>query len=332
MSAPLLEVRGLHTSFPVRGGRGERVHAVNGVDLRLDRGETLGLVGESGSGKSTTGRSVLRLVEPDRGTILFDGMDVLAMDRRALRQFRRRAQFVFQDPFSALNPRLTVGSMLEEVLQVHQIGTGTADRRTRAGALLERVGLDADVVRRFPHEFSGGQRQRLGIARALAVEPELLILDEPVSALDVSIQAQIVNLLRELQRSQGLAYLFIAHDLGLVQHLSHRVAVMYLGRIMESAPTEQLFQNPRHPYTQALLAAIPGRGGEMSGGAETGAPRLQGETPSPIHLPSGCPFCSRCPHPERDAACSAAIPELSEVDPGQFVACVKVPSDTEIRP
>ncbi len=332
MSAPLLEISGLYTSFPVRGRPRERVHAVNGVDLQLHRGETLGLVGESGSGKSTTGRSVLRLVEPDRGSIRFDGQEVLEMDRSALRQFRRRAQFVFQDPFSALNPRLTVGSMLEEVLQVHEIGSGPADRRARAAALLERVGLDADVVRRFPHEFSGGQRQRLGIARALAVEPELLILDEPVSALDVSIQAQIVNLLRELQQSQGLAYLFIAHDLGLVQHLSHRVAVMYLGRIMETAPTGQLFENPRHPYTQALLAAIPGRRGEMSGGGQNGTPRLQGESPSPIHLPEGCPFRSRCPHPERDAACSAAIPSLGEVDPGQFVACVKVPSDTEIRP
>jgi oligopeptide/dipeptide ABC transporter ATP-binding protein len=304
------------------------VHAVNGIDFEVRRGETLALVGESGSGKSTTGRSILRLVEPAEGDIEFDGIDVRGMSVEDLRQFRRRAQFVFQDPFSALNPRLTVRSMLDEVLRVHGLGGDAAGRIARIDDLLERVGLDPSVASRYPHEFSGGQRQRLGIARALAVEPELLVLDEPVSALDVSIQAQIVNLLARLQDEEGLAYLFIAHDLALVEHLSDRVAVMYLGRIVESGPTAGIFSNPLHPYSRALLAAVPGRRAVDSGGEELVRVRADGEIPSPIDLPPGCVFHSRCPHPLRDEVCTRGVPASTPRPDEGFFDCVKVaPAD-----
>jgi ABC-type oligopeptide transport system ATPase subunit len=258
--APLLEVRGLRKYFPVRRGSLGRVtgqvRAVDDIDLQIRRGETLGLVGESGSGKTTLGRTLLRLIEPTAGEALFDGEDIFRMDRGSLRRLRRRAQIVFQDPYGSLNPRLTVGETLREVLQVHRLAGGRAADR-RVGELLELVGLSPAHAHRYPHEFSGGQRQRIGIARALSVEPEFIICDEPVSALDVSVQAQILNLLRDLQAQLGLAYLFIAHDLSVVEHVSDRIAVMYLGRIVEVGTTREIVQSPRHPYTRALLSAVP---------------------------------------------------------------------------
>jgi oligopeptide/dipeptide ABC transporter ATP-binding protein len=319
----LLEVRGLRKLFPLGRGRlreDHAVRAVDGVSFWLRPGETLGLVGESGCGKTTTGRAVLRLIEPTDGTIRFRGQDVRAMDRGALRAFRRQAQIVFQDPFGSLNPRLTVGAMIDEVLRVHRLGGDADGRRRRVLELLERVGLRAEHVDRYPHEFSGGQRQRLGIARALAVEPELLVLDEPVSALDVSVQAQVVNLLEDLQQELGLTYLIIAHDLALVEHVSDRVAVMYLGRIVECAPAADLYRNPRHPYTKALLSAVP----RPDPSAErAGRIVLTGDVPSPVSPPSGCPFHPRCPHPAKDAECSRIMPRLEAKRPRQFAACIK---------
>jgi len=320
----LLEVRGLVKHFPGRsGGIGRpasgHVRAVDGVSFWLQRGETLGLVGESGCGKTTTGRAVLRLIEPTAGEIRFRGQDVCAMDRRALRAFRRQAQIMFQDPFGSLNPRLTVGAMLDEVLRVHRLGGDRDGRRRRIAELLERVGLGSEHVDRYPHEFSGGQRQRLGIARSLAVEPELLVLDEPVSALDVSVQAQVVNLLEDLQAELRLTYLIIAHDLSLVEHVSDRVAVMYLGRIVETAPAAELYRAPRHPYTRALLSAIPrpdpgvGRAGRIV---------LVGDVPSPVSPPPGCPFHPRCPHPGKDVDCGCLVPDL-EGKASHFAACLK---------
>jgi oligopeptide/dipeptide ABC transporter ATP-binding protein len=320
----LLEVRGLVKHFPGRSGgigrpAGGHVRAVDGVSFWLQRGETLGLVGESGCGKTTTGRAVLRLIEPTAGEIRFRGQDVRAMDRRALRAFRRQAQIMFQDPFGSLNPRLTVGAMLDEVLRVHRLGGDRDGRRRRIAELLERVGLGSEHVDRYPHEFSGGQRQRLGIARSLAVEPELLVLDEPVSALDVSVQAQVVNLLEDLQAELRLTYLIIAHDLSLVEHVSDRVAVMYLGRIVETAPAAELYRAPRHPYTRALLSAIPrpdpgvGRAGRIV---------LIGDVPSPVSPPPGCPFHPRCPHPGKDVDCGCLVPNLEGKAP-HFAACLK---------
>jgi len=320
---PLLRVRGLRTRFAVRRGALGRtvaeLRAVDGVDLDIERGQTLGLVGESGCGKSTTGRSILRLVEPNEGEILFDGEDVRALDRAGLRRFRRRAQIVFQDPYGSLNPRVSVGAMLEEALRVHGLGGGR--RRDRVVELLERVGLRPEHVDRYPHEFSGGQRQRLGIARALSVEPDFLVLDEPVSALDVSVQAQVVNLLQDLQRDLGLTYLFIAHDLALVEHVSDRVAVMYLGRIVESALAEDLYRTPRHPYTRALLSAVPRP--DPVGREKRTRIVLSGDVPSPVSPPTGCPFHPRCPHPARDDTCRSVAPALLEKATGQWAACHK---------
>jgi oligopeptide transport system ATP-binding protein len=290
---------------------------VDGVSFDLWRGETLGLVGESGCGKSTTGRAILRLLEPTAGDVHFDGADVRAFDREQLRAFRRRAQFVFQDPFGSLNPRLSVGAMLEEVLEVH--GLGGPNRRDRAVQLLELVGLRAEHIDRYPHEFSGGQRQRLGVARALAVEPEFLVLDEPVSALDVSVQAQVVNLLQDLQAELGLTYLFIAHDLALVEHVSDRVAVMYLGRIAELADADALYREPRHPYTRALLSAVPRADPERR--AERSRIVLEGDVPSPIDPPPGCPFHPRCWHPAKDEACRVTVPVLEGPAGGHRAAC-----------
>ena len=307
---PFLEVRDLVKHFPVRRGAFGRVQghvrAVDGVSFDVWRGETLGLVGESGCGKSTTGRAVLRLVEPTAGRVCFDGQDVRALDREGLRALRRRAQIVFQDPVGSLNPRLSVGAMLEEALTVH--GLGLPNRRDRAVELLEQVGLSADHIDRYPHEFSGGQRQRLGIARALSVEPELLVLDEPVSALDVSVQAQVINLLADLQQTLGLTYLFIAHDLALVEHVSDRVAVMYLGRIVETADAPSLYAAPRHPYTHALLSAVP-RPDPVGRDARERIV-LEGDVPSPIDPPTGCPFHPRCPNPAKDARCRDVVPLL----------------------
>jgi len=319
--SPLLRVQHLSKRFPMRRGvvRGKSgdVWAVDDVSFEVRRGETLGLVGESGCGKSTTGRMLLRLLQPTGGQIHFDGQDVGSLRGDDLRVFRRRAQLVFQDPVGSLNPRLSAGAMLEEALSVH--GLGGPNRRARVVELLDLVGLGPDHLDRYPHELSGGQRQRLGIARALSVEPDFLVLDEPVSALDVSVRAQIVNLLKRLQADLRLTYLFIAHDLGLVEHVSDRVAVMYLGRIVESAPCLDLYREPRHPYTRALLSAIPRPDPTRRDlGTRT---VLEGEVPSPVHRPLGCAFRPRCPHPAKDDRCST-VPRLAEVESeGHFTAC-----------
>lgn len=321
-TTPLLSVRGLTKHFPIRSGILQRVtgavKAVDHVSFDVGRGETLALVGESGCGKTTTGRALLRLVEPTSGTVHFDGTDVMALKGETLRRMRRHMQIVFQDPYGSLNPRMTVGTAIKEGLIVHALAEGAeADRRV--AHLLDEVGLRAEYATRYPHEFSGGQRQRIGIARALAVQPSFIVCDEPVSALDVSVQAQVVNLLRDLQRDRGLSYLFIAHDLAVVSHMADRVAVMYLGKIVELASRAQLFAVPRMPYTKALLSAVPV--------PEPGAVRqrilLAGDPPSPANPPSGCVFHPRCPHPLKDAACTTIVPPLEEKTPGHFVACLK---------
>lgn len=323
-TTPLLSVRGLTKHFPIRTGVLQRVtgavKAVDNVSFDVARGETLALVGESGCGKTTTGRALLRLVEPTSGSVHFDGVDVLALKGESLRRMRRHMQIVFQDPYGSLNPRMTVGAAIREGLVVHQLAEGAeADRRV--AQLLDEVGLRADHAARYPHEFSGGQRQRVGIARALAVEPAFIVCDEPVSALDVSVQAQVVNLLRDLQRARGLSYLFIAHDLAVVAHMADRVAVMYLGRIVELASRAALFATPRMPYTKALLSAVP----VPEPGAARARILLPGDPPSPANPPSGCVFHPRCPHPLKDAACTRLVPPLEEKAPGHFVACIKEP-------
>lgn len=307
---PLLEVRGLRKRFRVHGGG---VQAVDGIDLALEPGETVGLVGESGSGKSTVARLLVRLLEPDAGTIRFDGHDVGALSGAALRAWRRRVQIVFQDPYASLNPRLRVGEALAEPLLVHGLATRHAAAERVAG-LLETVGLDASMARRYPHQLSGGQRQRVAIARAIAVEPQVIVLDEPLSALDLSVQAQILQLLRRLQERLGLAYLLISHDLRAVEQISHRVLVMYLGRIVEAGPTERLFDAPQHPYTRALLSAVP----RPPGGAVTRIV-LRGDVPSPRHVPPGCAFHPRCP--EAWQTCATREPALAVPAPGQEAAC-----------
>ncbi len=324
MSAPLLRVRELTKHFPIHRGILQRVtgavKAVDGVSFDIAPGETLALVGESGCGKTTTGRAVLRLIEPTSGEITFDGIDVRALRGEPLRHLRRRMQIVFQDPYGSLNPRMTVGAAIKEGLIVHDLAHG-ADADRRVATLLDEVGLRAEYANRYPHEFSGGQRQRIGIARALAVQPSFIVCDEPVSALDVSVQAQVVNLLRDLQRERGLAYLFIAHDLAVVAHMADRVAVMYLGHIVELAPRAQLFAGARMPYTKALLSAVP----VPDPGAARQRVLLPGEPPSPANPPSGCVFHPRCPHPAKDEACTRLIPPLEEKSPGHFVACIKEP-------
>ncbi|HEX2092284.1 MAG TPA: ABC transporter ATP-binding protein [Longimicrobiaceae bacterium] len=320
----LLVVRGLRKYFPIRKGFFNRhvgdVKAVDGVSFFLRRGETLGVVGESGCGKSTTGRAILRLIEPTAGRAEFDGRNIFEMDRNELRRLRRRAQIVFQDPFSSLNPRMTIAEMLREVLGIHGIAKGQK-ANDRIAELLSVVGLRPEHAVRYPHEFSGGQRQRIGIARALAVEPDLIVCDEPVSALDVSVQAQVINLLQDLQRQFGLTFMFIAHDLSVVEHISDRVAVMYLGRIVELADSKALYRNPLMPYTQALLSAVPV--------PEPGRKRkrivLIGDVPSPANPPPGCPFHPRCQHPLKDEDCAKIVPPLADKGGGHFAACIKVP-------
>ncbi len=318
MSEPLLRVERLVKHFPIRGGVLNRVvgqvRAVDGVSFDVRRGEVMGLVGESGSGKTTVGRLVMRLIEATSGQVTFDGVDVLALPGAAMRRFRKRVQIVFQDPYASLNPREKIGSMLDHVLTVHAIGT-RGDRAARAVQLLEQVGLSAEHLDRFPHEFSGGQRQRIVIARALAVQPEFLVADEPVSALDVSIQAQVINLLADLKERFSLTMLFIAHDLAVVEHICDRVVVMYLGQIMEVAPAAALYNQPNHPYTQALLSAVP----VPEPGRRRTRVTLTGDIPSPVNPPSGCVFRTRCPR--AIARCADEVPTLRSVGADHYSAC-----------
>ena len=317
----LVRVRALVKHFPVEGSD-DVVRAVDGVTFEIKRGETLGLVGESGCGKSTVGRCLLRLIEPTAGEIIFDDRDVREMKRGELRELRREMQIIFQDPYASLNPRMKVRDIVSEPLLIHEIGT-KEERRERVAELLRKVGLDPDYMNRYPHEFSGGQRQRIGIARALALNPKLIVADEPVSALDVSVQAQVVNLLQDIQAEFGLTYLFISHGLAVVEHISTRVAVMYLGRIVEIASAAELYAQPLHPYTQALLSAIPVPDPKRKRERIV----LEGDVPTPINPPSGCRFRTRCP--AAIAECAHIDPDLREITPGHTVACIRVPGWAE---
>lgn len=320
MSAPLLKVNNLVKHFPIKGGIfgrvSEKVHAVDGVSFELAAGETLGVVGESGCGKSTTGRCILRLIEPTSGEVWFDGKNVTALGKTELRAMARDMQIIFQDPYASLNPRMTVGTIIGEALTIHKLTNSAREYEDRIVELLETVGLNADHMRRYPHEFSGGQRQRIGIARALAVTPKLIVCDEAVSALDVSIQAQVINLLEDLQEKFNLTYLFIAHDLSVVEHISNRVAVMYLGRIVEIASSRDLYTQPLHPYTEALLSAVP----IPDPSVKRTRIHLQGDVPSPINPPSGCHFHTRCPIAQTPL-CNTESPTLKQSSDGHWVAC-----------
>ncbi len=317
-NTPVLEVSNLKKHFPIKKGLLSRtagnVYAVDGVSFSINEGETLGLVGESGCGKSTVGRTILRLIEPTAGMIKVSGADVTKLNKQEMRPHRREMQIIFQDPFSSLNPRMSAGDIVGELLQVHNIATGK-EKEERVAALFDRVGLRKAQMTAFPHEFSGGQRQRIGIARALALNPKLIIGDEPVSALDVSIQAQVINLLMDLQDEFKLSYLFIAHDLAVVEHISHRIAVMYLGKVVEYADKKTLFTDPKHPYTEALLSAVPIPNPRIKREKRI----LEGDVPSPVNRPSGCHFHTRCPYAEE--RCRMEEPELKQIAPGHTVAC-----------
>jgi oligopeptide transport system ATP-binding protein len=320
MTEPLLKVKDLVKHFPIKGGLlgrvVDKVHAVDGVSFELAAGETLGVVGESGCGKSTTGRCILRLIEPTSGEVWFNGQNVTALGKAELRALARDMQIIFQDPYASLNPRMTVGAIIGEALTIHKLTKTPREYEDRIVELLETVGLAADYMRRYPHEFSGGQRQRIGIARALAVSPKLVVCDEAVSALDVSIQAQVINLLEDLQNKFNLTYMFIAHDLSVVEHISDRVAVMYLGRIVEIAVARDLYTTPLHPYTEALLSAVPIPDPKV----RRKRIMLQGDVPSPIHPPTGCHFHTRCPIADK-SICSTQSPPLKQSGTGHWVAC-----------
>ena len=318
LEVPVLEVRDLKKHFPVKKGILRRtvgqVYAVDGISFTIGEGETLGLVGESGCGKSTAGRAILRLIEPTSGVVKMMGQDISGLSKKELRPFRKQAQIVFQDPFSSLNPRMTAGDIVAEPLLVHGVAN-KRERATQVAALFDRVGLRPAQMANFPHQFSGGQRQRICIARALALGPKLIVGDEPVSALDVSIQAQVINLLQDLQRERRLSYLFISHNLAVVEHISHRIAVMYLGRIVEYATTKEIFTNGQHPYTEALLSAVPVPDPAIKRKKRI----LQGDVPSPVNPPSGCYFHTRCPYAV--ARCKVEVPLLREIAPGHHVSC-----------
>jgi oligopeptide transport system ATP-binding protein len=318
LNEPLLQVKGLKKYFPITGGifgkKIGEVKAVDNVSFTVYKGETLGLVGESGCGKSTTGRMLLRLIEPTEGSIVFENKEITSLSKSELRKMRRQMQMVFQDPFASLNPRHTVEKILEEPLIVHGIGS-KQERKKRVQEMLEVVGLSSYHARRYPHQFSGGQRQRIGIARALMTHPKLIIADEPVSALDVSIQAQVLNLLEDLQKEFGLTYIFIAHDLGVVRHISDRIGVMYLGRLVELADSDKLYENPKHPYTKALLSAVPIPDPEHKQDKQL----LSGDLPSPANPPKGCAFHTRCSACME--ICKTTRPELKEIEQGHYVAC-----------
>jgi oligopeptide transport system ATP-binding protein len=315
---PLLTVKHLKKHFPIKGGVFSKtigyVYAVDDINFTLEKGETLGLVGESGCGKSTTGRTILRLIEPTDGVIYFEGQDITNLDKGAMRALRREMQIIFQDPYASLNPRMTVGSIIGEPLEIHKIAKGS-EKEERVASLLQKVGLRAEDMRKYPHEFSGGQRQRIGIARALALNPKLIVCDEPVSALDVSIQAQVINLLEDVQAEFGLSYLFIAHNLNVVEHISNRVAVMYLGQIVELASDQELYKNPQHPYTEALLSAVP----IPDPTVKKKRIILEGDVPSPINPPTGCHFHTRCMYKEK--ICEEVEPEFKDIGGGHWVAC-----------
>ena len=318
MTEPVIRVEGLEKHFQIRTGslgRKALIHAVNGVTLEIAKGETLGIVGESGCGKSTLGRTILKVWEPDAGRIWCDGTDITGLSRHQMRPWRRRMQMIFQDPYASLNPRFTVGELIAAPMEIYRTH-GESEQRERVQELLETVGLKPDHIRRYPHEFSGGQRQRIGIARALALEPEFIVCDEPISALDVSIQAQIVSLLERIQDEKGLSYLFIAHDLTMVRHISHRIGVMYMGGLVEVGPADEICEHPIHPYTKLLMSAIPIPDPIQ---ARRQHPQLpEGEVPSPIHLPAGCPFAPRCPHARQE--CRETVPPLKDAG-GRQVAC-----------
>lgn len=322
MSETLLKVENLTKKFPIHGGLFSRevaaVQAVQGVSFELQKGKTLGLVGESGCGKSTLGRCIIRLIEPTSGKVFFKGQDITNVGGDELRALRRKMQIIFQDPYASLNPRMTIGAIIEEPLEIHNLMGSRKDRQDRVKQLIDLVGLRTEHLNRYPHEFSGGQRQRVGIARALAVEPELIICDEPVSALDVSIQAQVINLLMDLQQKLGLTYVFIAHDLKVVEHVSADVAVMYLGKIVEKASASDLYLDPKHPYTKALLSAIP----VPDPRKREGRIILKGDVPSPINPPPGCQFHPRCPMMIED--CKKQIPPLENKKPNHLAACIRV--------